>query len=127
MHCYQTFAATALVSRIIDRLEGAERFLHPAAVADWMETRGIVIEDVLEPDSAAHIAVQQCRNLGLQGFAVCREYFFDHEAPGFHPVGDRGRVQETLRAFQPVDDAGHQRGGGEGLIAMHVVHLHYPV
>ena len=50
MHCYQTLAATALVSRIIDLLEGSERFLHPAAVADWMETRGIVIEDVLEAD-----------------------------------------------------------------------------
>lgn len=50
MHCYQTLAATTLVSRIIDRLEGSERFLHPAAVADWMETRGIVIEEVLEAD-----------------------------------------------------------------------------
>ena len=50
MHCYQTLAATTLVSRIIDGLEGSERFLHPAAVADWMETHGIAVEDVLEAD-----------------------------------------------------------------------------
>lgn len=50
MHCYQTLAATALVSRIIDQLEGSERFLHPAAVADWMETSGIMVEEVLEAD-----------------------------------------------------------------------------
>ena len=37
-------------SRIIDGLEGLERFLHPAAVADWMETHGIAVEDVLESD-----------------------------------------------------------------------------
>lgn len=50
MHCYQTLAATTLVSRIIDRLQGSERFLNPAAVADWMETRGIAIEDVLRAE-----------------------------------------------------------------------------
>jgi hypothetical protein len=50
MHSYQTLAATNLVSRIIDRLEGSERFLHPAATADWMETHGIAIEDVLVAD-----------------------------------------------------------------------------
>jgi len=50
MHSYQTLAATTRVARIIDRLEGAERFLHPAVVADWMETHGIAIEDVLEAD-----------------------------------------------------------------------------
>ena len=51
MHCYQTLAATTLVSRLIDELEGSERFLHPATVADWMETCGIAVEDVLEADS----------------------------------------------------------------------------
>ena len=50
MHCYQTLAATTLVSRIIDRLQGSERYLNPATVADWMETGGIAIADVLEAD-----------------------------------------------------------------------------
>lgn len=50
MHCYQTLAAATLVSRIIDKLEGSERFLHPAAVTDWMESHGIAIEDVLAAD-----------------------------------------------------------------------------
>ena len=50
MHCYQSLAATALVSRIIDDLQGAEQFLNPATVASWMETQGIEIEDVLTAD-----------------------------------------------------------------------------
>ena len=50
MHSYQTLAATTLVARIIDQLEGAERFQHPATIADWMEDRGIEIEDVLGAD-----------------------------------------------------------------------------
>lgn len=50
MHCYQALAATIMVSRIIDKLEGSQRFAHPAAVAEWMESRGIAIEDVLEAD-----------------------------------------------------------------------------
>ena len=50
MHCYQTLAATTLVSRIIDRLQDSEGYLNPAAVADWMETNGIAIEDVLGAD-----------------------------------------------------------------------------
>lgn len=50
MHCYQTLAAITLVSRTIDRLQGAESFSHPAAVADWMETHGIDIDDVLGAD-----------------------------------------------------------------------------
>lgn len=50
MHCYQTLAATTLVSSIIGRLQGSELFLNPAVVADWMETGGIAIEDVLEAD-----------------------------------------------------------------------------
>lgn len=50
MHCYQTLAATTLVSRLIDALESSERFLHPAVVADWMESHGLEIEDVLEAD-----------------------------------------------------------------------------
>ena len=50
MHCYQTLAATTLVSRIIDDLQGTEQFLHPAVVATWMETQGVAIEDVLSAD-----------------------------------------------------------------------------
>jgi len=50
MHCYQALAVTIMVSRIIDKLEGSQRFAHPAAVAEWMESRGIAIEDVLEAD-----------------------------------------------------------------------------
>ena len=50
MHCYQALAAATLVSRVIDRLEGSERFLHPASVADWMESHGIAIEDLLGAD-----------------------------------------------------------------------------
>ena len=51
MHSYQTLAATTLVSRIIDGLKGSESFQHPAATADWMETHGIAIEDVLAADA----------------------------------------------------------------------------
>ena len=50
MHSYQTLAATTLVSRTIDQLEGSERFLHPAVIADWMESHGIEIADVLGAD-----------------------------------------------------------------------------
>ena len=50
MHSYQTLAATTMVTRIIDELQGAESFLHPAVVADWMESHGLAIEDVLAAD-----------------------------------------------------------------------------
>ena len=50
MHCYQILTATTIVSRIIGRLQDTECYLHPAAVADWMETHGIAIDDVLEAD-----------------------------------------------------------------------------
>ena len=50
MHSYQTLAATTLVARTIDTIKGSESFLHPAVVADWMETHGIEIEDVLAAD-----------------------------------------------------------------------------
>ena len=50
MHSYQTLAATTLVARTIDMLEGSESFTHPAVIADWMETHGIEIEDVLGAD-----------------------------------------------------------------------------
>ena len=51
MQCYQTLAATLMVARIIERLQGPADYRHPAAVADWMETQGIAIEDVLAADS----------------------------------------------------------------------------
>ena len=50
MHSYQTLAATTMVSRIIDQLQGTESHLHPAIVADWMESHGLAIEDVLAAD-----------------------------------------------------------------------------
>lgn len=50
MHCYQTLTATTMVSRIIGKLQGSECYLHPAEVADWMETHSIAIEDVLAAD-----------------------------------------------------------------------------
>lgn len=50
MHCYQPLAAATLVARTIDKLQGSESFHNPAAVADWMETNGIDIEDVLKAD-----------------------------------------------------------------------------
>ncbi|MDJ0779748.1 MAG: hypothetical protein QNJ85_17900 [Gammaproteobacteria bacterium] len=50
MHCYQTLAATTLVARTIDSLQDSPSFLPPAALADWMETNGIEIEDVLGAD-----------------------------------------------------------------------------
>ncbi len=50
MHCYQTLAATTLVARTIDSLQDSPSFLPPAALADWMETNGIEIDDVLGAD-----------------------------------------------------------------------------
>jgi hypothetical protein len=50
MHCYQTLAATTLAARIIDELRGPHHYLPTAALADWMETNGIAIEDVLDAD-----------------------------------------------------------------------------
>ncbi len=50
MHSYQTLAATTMVTRIIDELQGTESFSHPAVVADWMESHGLAIEDVLAAD-----------------------------------------------------------------------------
>ena len=50
MHSYQTLAATTLVARTIDQLQGKESFSHPAAVADWIETHGIELGDVLRAD-----------------------------------------------------------------------------
>ena len=50
MHCYHTLTATTMVSRVIGRLQGSECYLHLAEVADWMETHGLEIEDVLEAD-----------------------------------------------------------------------------
>ena len=50
MHCYQTLAATTLVARIIETLPHGAKALPAAAVADWMESEGIAIGDVLEAD-----------------------------------------------------------------------------
>ena len=50
MHCYQTLAATTLVAHTIDSLQHSRSFLPPAALADWMETNGIEIDDVLGAD-----------------------------------------------------------------------------
>ena len=50
MHSYQTLAATTLVARTIDELQGSQSYPHPAVIADWMETHGIEIEDVLGAD-----------------------------------------------------------------------------
>ncbi len=50
MHCDQTLAATTLVARTIDSLQDSPSFLPPAALADWMETNGIAIDDVLGAD-----------------------------------------------------------------------------
>ena len=69
MHCYQTLAATTLVSRLIDRLEGSERFLPPGAVADWMETHGLEIDAVLGADCEtlqAQVAALRDRDLRRQ-------------------------------------------------------------
>ena len=50
MHCYQTLAATTLVARIIETLPHGAKALPAAAVADWMESEGIAIGDVLEAE-----------------------------------------------------------------------------
>ena len=50
MHSYQTLAAATLVARTIDQLQGTESFPHPAAIADWMESHGIALQDVLQAD-----------------------------------------------------------------------------
>lgn len=50
MHCYQTIGATTRVSRIIAGLQAADYHLTQGELADWMESNGIAIEDVLGAD-----------------------------------------------------------------------------
>ena len=50
MHCYQTIGATTRVSRLIAELKGTEYQQPQSTVADWMESNGIDLEDVLDAD-----------------------------------------------------------------------------
>jgi len=50
MHCYESLAATTLVARIAESLPQGRKGLPMAAVAEWMESSGIAIEDVLGAD-----------------------------------------------------------------------------
>jgi hypothetical protein len=52
MQCYETLAATMLVARIIESLPQGRSGQPVAAVAEWMESEGIAIEDVLAADPA---------------------------------------------------------------------------
>ena len=50
MQCYQTLGATIRVSRIITSLQGREYLRPQSELADWLESSGIAIEDVLDAD-----------------------------------------------------------------------------
>lgn len=50
MHCYQPLIATTRVARIISKIKHSDRNTHPAALAEWMESSGLDIEDVIDAD-----------------------------------------------------------------------------
>ena len=50
MQCIQTLAATTRIARILETIPQAPTGMPLAALADWIESRGIDIEDVLEAD-----------------------------------------------------------------------------
>ena len=51
MQCVQALAATTRITRIMETIPHAPTDMPLAAVADWIESRGIAIEDVLDADA----------------------------------------------------------------------------
>ena len=72
MHCYQAIAAAIRVRQILESLPNADAGMPIAAIADWLESSGIDLDDVPGADTntlrdqvTALVDREQRRNLRL--------------------------------------------------------------